>query len=168
MSVKEQDFNIHNSTISEVKIIVNIRSFLEKVRAISHLESSPLLPFILQPKLQFTTQKPLASDFFNKTDLVYQDTLDNQQLKVVAKVMNSYLNNEPDICLVQGSAGTGKSNAIVNIIFQLFAALRTEEEKANFRLLVCAASDSDIDWLLTQVSKGIEELQLEKEGENIF
>lgn len=168
MSVKEQKFDIHKCTIAEVKIVTNIRSFLEKARAIAHLQSTPLLPFIINPSMAFRQRLPLMQNYLKKDELVYQNRLDNQQLIAVAKVMRSYTTKQPEICIIEGTAGTGKTDVLVNIIFQLFFSLTTDEERANFRILVCTSSDAEIDAILNRVSKGIEELQMEKDGEGIF
>lgn len=164
VSISEQEFDIHKSAIQDIKPIVNLKSSIEKAKALSRLKKSELLPCILHPNSQINQALPV--EILDREDLVSKDHLDKMQLTAVTKIIKSFNSELPNICLVEGSAGTGKTNIIVNTILQLLCTQKLNIDKERLRILVSASTNVEMDEIIIKLKSALEFANIEKDGKN--
>ncbi|XP_033210463.1 uncharacterized protein LOC117168777 isoform X2 [Belonocnema kinseyi] len=161
VSISEQEFDIHRSTIQDIKPIVNLKSSIEKAKALFRLRRSELLPCILHPNSQINPALPVK--ILDREDLVSKDHLDKMQFTAVSKIIKAFNSELPNICLVEGSAGTGKTNIIVNTILQLLCTQKFNVEKERLRILVSASTNVEMDEIIIKLKSALELANIEKD-----
>ena len=83
----------------------------------------------------------------------------------MTKIIKSYENAEPKICIVEGPAGTGKTTIVVNTILELlYKQLRLENDP--LRILVSASTDVELEEIILRLWNILDNSELDKAGKN--
>lgn len=166
VTIKDKRFNIYTSQITEVWNISNLKSAMECASAVSQLKDSPLLPSIILPNLNISSEGPRR--LLSRDDLVFPEpALDKVQLKAISKITEAVANPEPRLCLIEGSPGTGKTSLIYHTILKLLwkpkIKIKTEkgEEEVKVKdekmlddrpkILVCTSSNVEFEEIIVKL-----------------
>ena len=160
VTVTELGFNIYESQVEQVKIILNLKSVMEKANAVTLLKESPLLPYILTPSTKIFSDEPRS--LLRWEELISQEPLDEQQLKAISKITEAVVSSDPRICIVEGSPGTGKTNIIVNSLLELLCNPKYFERREKLKILVCGSSNVIFDQIILK----LQSMHLENDGKN--
>lgn len=160
ITVKELGFNIYESQVKQVRIILNLSSLMEKANAVTHFSESPLLPSILKPSSKIFSKEPRR--LLRWEELISQEPLDEQQLRAIFKITEAVTSPDPCICIVEGSPGTGKTNIIVNSLLELLCKQKYYEKDKKLKILVCASSNIMFDQIILKLRS----LNIANDGKN--
>lgn len=76
--------------------------------------------------------------------------LNNSQKDAVKMAVNICLSKEPNVGLIIGPPGTGKTNVICNIVLTLMSKLQ-KNTNTKPKLLLCAPSNEAVDALVRRI-----------------
>ncbi|VVC35337.1 Hypothetical protein CINCED_3A022753 [Cinara cedri] len=147
---------IPNGTPIHLMDIFYLHSELRLFQAIDNITTSPLKNALITPQLHNYTID------YSKVNLkkynVNSLTLNNSQKEAVEMAVSICSSREPNIGLIIGPPGTGKTNVICNIVLTVISKLRTEiNVKPKF--LVCAPSNEAVDTIVRQLVEIKNEIQ---------
>lgn len=71
-------------------------------------------------------------------------------MNVLESIYTMCLKKTPNVSLIEGPPGTGKSRLIVNLILQLIYGV---DLKKKFRILLCASSNAAVDIIACKLLK---------------
>merc|ERR1719361_3143928 len=153
ISINYLDKNVEGQLDLTKMIVINSVSRIEPTlrlfKAVEDAHTSPLFQNILRPKeknfyLGMDTDIMLAV----KQTFPQYANLNNEQNRVVAAVAEMCTTNSalPQMAVVHGPPGTGKSTTIVGLILQIFAKAKNEYKLP--RILLTAPSNTAVDELL--------------------
>ncbi|XP_037044429.1 uncharacterized protein LOC119080271 isoform X2 [Bradysia coprophila] len=123
----------------QIRAITVISNTLNGFRSIYSLHSSPLLNLILNPLSTQLSPKLNAKVAYKG----YTNSLDTDQMSALKEIYNRCKNlNVPNISLVDGASGTGKSFLISDLALQLVYG---DSLPKPLRILICSRSNRNID-----------------------
>ncbi|KAG4070937.1 hypothetical protein HA402_001374 [Bradysia odoriphaga] len=123
----------------QIRAITVISNTLNGFRSVYSLHSSPLLPLILNPLSVQLSLKLNAKVAYKG----YTSTLDTDQMSALKEIYNRCKHlNVPNISLVDGASGTGKSFLISDLALQLVYG---DSLPKPLRILICSRSNRNID-----------------------
>ncbi|XP_057318483.1 probable helicase senataxin [Microplitis mediator] len=145
MITKFLSSNIAFKQKQELRIVYNVKPFVQMIKAILRLQSSPLLP-IIKPKLDhdlFSLPEIPLKDY----EFASGDKLDEKQKQTILRITNQIIQKKPipKICLIDGPPGCGKSQIIVNIATEVKYGNKIDGKESGKRILICASSDAAVD-----------------------
>lgn len=97
-----------------------------------------------------------------KIKILLQDKLNRDQMSILKSIYNKCLSSVPNLSLIEGPPGTGKTRLIVSIILQL---LFGKDMKRKLRILVLTSSNAAVDIIARKLIHVRE--KLDKSGKNI-
>lgn len=122
--------------ICKMRGAMYLKANMRDILALQNLPNSRLRSLILTPNLE-AYKLPEAEPI----PLVTKDDLNERQIEAVTRVSKAALTEKPQISLIHGPPGTGKSKVIVNIVIQILS------ENPKSQILVCAPSNAAVDEL---------------------
>lgn len=119
----------------------NISTELKQYEGLKKLQYSPLLDVILDPEKNCTVF--LSKDIKDKLVSTYP-TLNAEQIESILCTSQTVFSNKPNISLIHGPPGTGKTRVIISIVEQIFYRFKSKNGKKQ-RILICAQTNAAID-----------------------
>ena len=129
---------IQEYKIVQCRLVAYIRAELKSMMALNNLQETELVRKLLRP---LTNLPNLAIE--NLEAPTIDSNLSEMQTKIVRVVSREMIADAPNLLLIQGGPGTGKTKVIVASILNIFASARKLNKK--FSVLICAMSNSCID-----------------------
>jgi DNA polymerase alpha-associated DNA helicase A len=115
----------------------HLRRLHQVMTKISKMTESDYTPLI---QVLFGLSSPAAPDISTVNDIQFQDsTLNESQKHAIRFALSS-----PDIALVHGPPGTGKTHTLIELILQML--------KRNLRILVCGPSNISVDNIVERLA----------------
>ncbi|XP_077261101.1 putative helicase senataxin isoform X2 [Temnothorax americanus] len=142
------EHSIPVNRVQRVRTVMYLRANIRMVQALQYLPHSPLLKFIVSPKVENYQLSPL-NEQYTSSSLVTKEDLNPRQLEAVFKVTNAVVKKEAKLCFIQGPPGTGKSKVIVNLVSQILFG--QHQDKKSLRILICAPSNAAIDEIVLRL-----------------
>ncbi|XP_043483805.1 probable helicase senataxin [Leptopilina heterotoma] len=134
--------------VCRIRGAMYLKANMRDILALQNLPKSRLRSLILTPNLE-DYKLPEAEQI----PLVTKDDLNERQIEAVMRVSKAALTEKPQISLIHGPPGTGKSKVIVNTVIQILS------ENPKTQILVCAPSNAAVDELalrLLQIRTNLE------------
>lgn len=133
------------------KTVGYIRAELNTFSAVYDLKYSPLLNIILDPVRNL--KETLLENQTKKYRAKYYDKLNEAQEKILMDVYGKCIDVKmPNISLIEGPAGTGKSILITNLILQLIFGDEVYPPDKRLKILLCAPSNAAVDIITYKLS----------------
>ncbi|XP_048115128.1 probable helicase senataxin isoform X2 [Alosa alosa] len=130
----------------DCEVIGSIRSAMLELNALCHIRDNALIHTILAPDKHFAHVLPDSESMFERCN--------TDQAKAINCVLSMVMSEQPtpQICMIHGPPGTGKSHTIVHLLYQLsqFSAADPTGQKP-WHTLVCAPSAAAIDNLMEKI-----------------
>nr|XP_018899045.1 PREDICTED: uncharacterized protein LOC109031763 [Bemisia tabaci] len=145
------DKKIVTDVALEMKRIKSIIPELRLYDALRSIPSYPLRDAILAPE-SYDFSIPGYDDSKTLPYSKFMCDLNSSQFEAVNYSVKMCLSPKPNVCLIQGAPGTGKSLVITCIIQQLLRVLKTNHERCN-TILVCASSNAAVDELVSKLGE---------------
>ena len=144
---------LEGSKIVIIHSVSRIETTLRLFQAVEDAHHSPLFSNILRPKeknFYLGNDTEIKSALKHHTLPQYAN-LNTEQKRIVASAARMVTTNPglPQMALIHGPPGTGKSTTIVGLILQIFA--RCDQEKGLPRILLTAPSNTAVDELLRKL-----------------
>ena len=144
---------LETSKIVIIQSVSRIETSLRLFQAVEDAHHSPLFSNILRPKeknFYLGNDTEIKSALKHHTLPQYAN-LNTEQKRIVASAARMVTTNPglPQMALIHGPPGTGKSTTIVGLILQIFA--RCEQETVLPRILLTAPSNTAVDELLRKL-----------------
>ncbi|XP_075224835.1 uncharacterized protein LOC142326317 [Lycorma delicatula] len=160
-SCLSDDGTIDRTVDINLKVISFIRPTLRLFSSISSLPKTPLLPAILNPG-SYDFSVPELPLEFKKLPCI--NSLNSSQQEAIIKCTKLCLGTKPNIALIHGPPGTGKSRVIIHLIDHLFQISRQKANRLKERpkVLICAPSNLAVDHLVENLLDLREELKATK------
>ena len=157
ISLKYLDPNVEGVLEGSKMVIIHsvsrIETSLRLFQAVEDAHHSPLFSNILKPKeknFYLGNDSEIKSALKHHTLPQYAN-LNSEQKRIVASAARMTTTNPavPQMALIHGPPGTGKSTTIVGLILQIFA--RCDQEKVLPRILLTAPSNTAVDELMRKL-----------------
>ncbi|XP_039283995.1 helicase SEN1 isoform X2 [Nilaparvata lugens] len=140
---RSEEESLVTNAIVRLKIVSYIRPTLKHFVSLLNLETSPLMPAILKPStFDFSVEEFKIHKFHGK--------LNSAQEQAVAHATKLCMGSKPNIGLIHGPPGTGKSHVIINLIQTLISESIHKFNK-HPRILLCAPTNAAIDQLVLKL-----------------
>ncbi|XP_050441447.1 uncharacterized protein LOC126846220 isoform X2 [Adelges cooleyi] len=138
--ITEKSHSIPNNTFINFLCLFHVCPELRLFQAICSMKTSPLCDAIVMPALY----KNSINNFPVSSLLNNPNNLDFNQKGAVSLCTRLALSDNPNICLINGYPGTGKTHVIINIIRCI---MTTKQCSKYTKLLLCTYSNSAVDEL---------------------
>ncbi|CAH1398076.1 unnamed protein product [Nezara viridula] len=136
----------------------NMITELREFESLIKLASSPLSHIIIDPVTHNSTY--LQKEMDNK--VVTEYPLNDEQRKAVLCTTQSVFANKPNISLIHGPPGTGKTQVIVSIVQQLLYRFKLKNNYKRKKILICSHSNTAIDEICLRLLDIRQQLPREK------
>ncbi|XP_062409421.1 probable helicase senataxin [Sardina pilchardus] len=131
----------------QCEVIGSMLSAMRELNALCHIQDKALIQTILAPDKHFAHVLPDSEPMF--------EGCNKDQAKAINCVLSMVMSAQPTpkICMIHGPPGTGKSDTIVNLLYQLSQKLGAADGTGQkpWRTLVCAPSTAAVDSLMEKI-----------------
>ncbi|XP_058838392.1 uncharacterized protein LOC131694054 isoform X2 [Topomyia yanbarensis] len=130
-----------------IQSLTQINLHMRQFQVLFNLQNSPLLENILSPRSNFYG----SSDSIDRRAYKGKEALNVQQGDILLSVFGQCLDlARPNIMLIHGPPGTGKSRLISNLVMQMH---RGAPSNRRLKILVCAQSNTAVDVIVLKLIK---------------
>ncbi|XP_015378526.1 PREDICTED: uncharacterized ATP-dependent helicase C29A10.10c-like, partial [Diuraphis noxia] len=156
--VTKKTENIPNGTHIHLMDIFYLHSELRLFQAIHNVTKSSLCKALITP--QFHNYSIDSSKAISKSFNINSLLLNNSQKEAVKMAVTICNSVEPNVGLIIGPPGTGKTNVICNIILTLMSK---QLAKTKPKLLICAPSNEAADVIVRRIIEIKKDLKYESQ-----
>ncbi|XP_050544882.1 uncharacterized protein LOC126907553 isoform X2 [Daktulosphaira vitifoliae] len=146
--VTRKTVNILNGTFIHLLGLHYLRSELRLFQAINYVAVSSLCNALITPQLHKYSYSKASIKNFN---ISFNDFLNNSQKQAVKMAVMLSISKEPNIGLIIGPPGTGKSNVICNVVITLLKMNIQSKDDNKHKVLLCAPSNEAVDVLVRRL-----------------
>ncbi|ODM99051.1 putative helicase senataxin [Orchesella cincta] len=151
-------FPIDMKQLGYITQISYIMPKIREFRGLNCLQSSKLFNHIVSPpKINnpWTSSYPPMSSH-QMIRICHQ--LNSEQQSMVNYITSRVFSNDPELMLMHGPPGTGKTTTIVALVLQLIHSYRMKYKTGTPRILICTPSNAAIDEIMRRLIKAINDL----------
>ncbi|CAL8096948.1 unnamed protein product [Orchesella dallaii] len=151
-------FTVDFNKLGQISRISCIMPKVREFGAINCLQSSPLFKNIIAPLKISDPWTPNYPPLSDHEMVSICRSLNVEQKSMIRYISNRVFSKDPELMLLHGPPGTGKTTTIVALVLQLLISYRKKYGTRKTRILVCTPSNAAIDEIMQRLVKAIKQL----------